>query len=596
MITFLDRVLNTSTGKSQAGPNPVSDLLRQCKRAFYVVALLTFVIQVMSITPILFMVNAFDRVMSSRSTVTLVSLIAVVGVAYGFWSALEWVRSRFMIRLSLRIDWDTAARAFDAAFRRYVARKEVDVHQVMNDVVTLRQFMTGAPLLALMSAPYAVIFVAVGWLFHPYLGIFIIVATLLQVFAAYATSRVTTPVLREANLASAEASRVADATLRLSETALPLGMHRVLRRRWFEKHRRFLSLQVNASEAAGLIGGLNSFLNHALPSMKMALAVYLAIEGHISAGMVLVASYLLTFAIQPIVQVMVSWPQIQAARMSLERLNALIGEDNADAERMTLPTPKGELEVSGLVALPAGAKSPILFDLNFQLQPGQAVAVVGPSAAGKTSLIKLLVGIWEPTRGHVRLDGAEVAPWIRGELGQYIGYVPQEIELFDGTVAENIARMGDVDPVKVVEAAKATGVHEVILGFPKGYETPIGRGGHSLTGGQKQRLAIARAVYGDPAYVVMDEPNANLDDDSEKALVALIQALRLRRTTVVFSTHRPKLISIASHVLILKGGQQVAFGPVQDVLGRLKQSVAPGDETAEQARPSVVALNAGAAA
>jgi len=528
--------------------------------------------------------------------VTLVSLLTLVGVAYGFWSALEWVRARLMIRLSLRLDWDTAVRAFDAAFRRYVARKDVDVHQVMNDVVTLRQFMTGAPLLALMSAPYALIFVIVGWLFHPYLGIFIIVATLLQVFAAYTTSRVTTPVLREANVASAEASRVADATLRLSETALPLGMHRVLRKRWFAKHSHFLSLQVNASESAGLIGGLNSFLTHALPSMKMALAIFLAIEGHISGGMVMVTSYLLTFAIQPIVQVMVSWPQIQAARMALERLNALIREDQDNHERMTLPPPVGALDVAGLVALPAGASAPVIQGLNFQLQPGQVLAVVGPSAAGKTSLIRLLVGIWAPTRGHVRLDGAEIAPWVRSDLGQWIGYVPQDIELFEGTVAENIARMGDVDADRVVEAAKVTGIHDLVLALPKGYDTPVGRGGHALTGGQKQRLAIARAVYGDPRYVVMDEPNANLDDESEAGLVSLIQALRARGATVVFSTHRPRLIAVASHLLVLKAGQQAAFGPVQEVLGQLKRTAAPAPSGAEPAKPTVVAINAGAAA
>lgn len=592
MAGVINRFLNTNA-KGGSGANPVSDMLRQCRRAFWLVALLTFAVQVMSITPILFMMNTFDRVMTSRSDVTLVSLVTLVLVAYGFWSALEWVRARLMIRLSLRIDWDTAVKVFDAAFRRQVAHKPVDVHQAMNDVVALRQFMTGAPLLALMSAPYAIIFVIVGWAFHPYLALFIAAATALQLFAAYTTSRVTTPALREADRMSAQASRVAESTLRLSESALPLGMHHALRRRWFAVHREFLSLQVNASESAGVIGGLNSFITHALPSVQMALAVWLAVGGFISGGMVMVASYLISFAVQPIVKVVTSWPQIQSAKLALERLNALLAEDEAQRERMSLPRPVGKLDVAGLLAQPPGARRPILQNLTFAAEPGQAIAVMGPSASGKTSLLKHLVGLWEPLRGHVRLDGADIAPWIRDDLGRHIGYVPQDIELFEGTVAENIARMGEVDAEKVVEAAKATGIHELVLSFPKGYDTVIGRDGHALTGGQKQRLAIARAVYGDPSYVVMDEPNSNLDDDSERWLVQLVHALRQRRVTVVFSTHRPKLVAIATHVLVLKEGQQVTFGPVQAVLNQLKHagvSAAPsnanGAAAANTAQPA----------
>jgi PrtD family type I secretion system ABC transporter len=349
-------------------------------------------------------------------------------------------------------------------------------------------------------------------------------------------------------------------------------MHSALRQRWFAKHRHFLSLQVNASESAGVIGGLNAFLTHAMPSLQMALAVWLAVGGLISGGMVMVASYLINFSVQPIVKVMTSWPQIQAARMALERLNSMLAEDQAHQNRMTLPAPKGRLDVGGLLAQPPGARKPILLNIQFNAQPGWAVAIMGPSASGKTSLVKHLVGIWEPLRGHARLDGADIAPWIRDDLGRQIGYVPQDIELFDGTVAENIARMGEPDADQVVEAAKATGIHELVLSFPKGYDTVIGQGGHSLTGGQKQRIAIARAIYGNPTYVVMDEPNSNLDEESEKALVLLVQALRLRNTTVIFTTHRPKLLAIASHIVVLKDGQQVTFGPVQDVLMRLKLS------------------------
>jgi ATP-binding cassette subfamily C exporter for protease/lipase len=572
MTSLVDRFLNTSTS-GKPGGNPVSDLLRECKKSFVFVALLTFVIEVLSIAPIVFMWNMFDRVISSRSAVTLVSLTALVMLVYGFWSSLEWVRTRIMIRISLRIDWDIAARVFDTSFRRYVARKDVDVHQVLGDVIQLRQFLTGAPLLALMSAPYAVIFIFIGWAFHPYLAIFILVSTLIQLLAAYSTSRITTPALREANNASAEAKRLAAQSLRQSDTALALGMQTAIRRRWFEKHQKFLGLQVNASESAGLVGGVTNFLSHSLPSLQIALACFLAIEGAITGGMVIAATFLLTRAISPIKQVMGSWSSIQSAKQSLERLNDMVAEDELAAERMQLPAPIGFLEVRELVAQPSTAKRPVIFNLNFSAKPGQVLAILGPSAAGKTSLIKLLAGLWVPGRGHIRLDGAEIAPWIRDDLGQHIGYVPQDIELFEGTVAENIARLGPVDADKVVAAAKAIGMHEIILSFPSGYETRLSETGYALTGGQKQRLAIARAVYGDPVYLLMDEPNANLDDEGERALIQLIQQCKARQVLVVFSSHRPKLLGSADLALVLKDGQQVAFGPIKEVLGQLNPAV-----------------------
>jgi PrtD family type I secretion system ABC transporter len=588
MPGLIDRFLNTEkSGKT--GANPVSDLLRQCKKSFVFVAVLTFVIEILSITPIVFMWNMFDRVISSRSMVTLVSLTSLVMLAYGFWSGLEWVRTRMMIRISLRIDWDIAARVFDTSFRRYVARKDVDVHQVLGDVVQLRQFLTGQPLLALMSAPYAVIFIFIGWAFHPYLALFILVATIIQLLAAYSTSRITTPALRDANDASAQAKRLAAQSLSQSDTALALGMQSAIRQRWYTKHQHFLAMQVNASESAGLVGGATGYLSHVMPSLQMALACFLAIEGAITGGMVIAASFLLSHAIRPIQQVMGSWASIQSAKQSLERLNAMVAEDDVASKRMPLPAPKGVLDVRELVVQPVTAKRPILFNLNFAAQPGQVMAILGPSAAGKTSLIKVLVGLWEPTRGHVRLDGAEVAPWIRDDLGQYIGFVPQDIVMFEGTVAENIARLGVVNPDKVVNAAKAIGIHEIILSFPQGYETRLGENGYPLTGGQKQRMAIARAVYGDPIYVLMDEPNANLDDEGERALATLIQSLKARKALVIFSSHRPKLVGVADLALVLKEGQQVAFGPLRDVLGQLNNTVHTPGNTALPAPAKVPA-------
>lgn len=356
MPGLIDRFLNTNTQQTGPEGNPVSELLRQCKRSFVFVAVLTFVIEVLSLAPIIFMWNVFDRVVSSRSGVTLVSLLLVVMLIISFWSTLEWVRTRMMIRISLRIDWDIAARVFDTAFRRNVSRKAVDVHQAMSDVVTLRQFLTGAPFMALMSAPYAVLFIAVGYAFHPYLALFILIASVVQLLAAYSTSKVTTPALREANNAQAEAKRIAAQSLRQSDSALALGMLPALRRRWFAKHQNFLGLQVNASESAGLMGGFTSFLNNALMPMQIALAAYLVIIGELTGGMMIAAMLLLRKAIQPIMQVMSSWPSIQSAKQSLERLNAMVAEDVAFEDHMKLPAPTGHLQVQELISQPAGAR------------------------------------------------------------------------------------------------------------------------------------------------------------------------------------------------------------------------------------------------
>jgi PrtD family type I secretion system ABC transporter len=569
MFGFIDNFLSTN---SKPGPNanPVSELIRQCKRSFMFVALLTMVIEVLSITPVIFMWNLFDRVISSRSGVTLVSLVVLVLLAYGFWSALDWIRTRMMIRISLRMDWDIAAKVFDTSFRRYVARKDVDVHQVMEDVVKLRQFMTGQSILALMSAPFAIIFILVGWAFHPYLAVFIFVATALQFIAAYSTSRITTPALREANTAASVAARLAAQTLSKSNTALALGMLGSIRKKWFLKHQYFLGMQVNASESAGLVGGFTSYLGHAMPSMQLSLGAFLVIQGQITGGMMIAASFLLSRSMKPIKQVMGSWPHIQAARQSLERLNLIISEDDEQSARMTLPAPTGHLVVENLVVQPQGSKA-ILDQINFKLQPGQVLGVIGATAAGKTSLTRALVGLWYPSSGNVRLDGADVAPWIRDDLGAYIGYAPLETDLFEGTLAENIARLGPVDPDKVVAATKAVGIHETILSFPKGYETLVGETGQALTSGQRQRIAIARAIYGEPVYLVMDEPNASMDDAGEAALIRLIKKLKLKKTTVIFTTHRPKLLAAADMMLVLKNGQQMMLGPTQEVLNQLNE-------------------------
>ncbi|KRI00014.1 type I secretion system permease/ATPase [Curvibacter sp. PAE-UM] len=593
---MLDKAFGAPFKTAHDQSNPLREVLHQCRQSFWLTGLLTFMIEVLSISPILYMMNMYDRVLNSRSHVTLVSLTVLILGLYVFWSALEWIRTRLMIRISMRVDWDLAAATFDAAFRRYVGRKKVDVHQVLGDLLQVRQFLTGHAVLALMSAPFALLFVIVGAFFHPYLAVFILIASAILVVISYMTQRVTTPVLREANDAKAESNRIAAQSLQHAESALALGMQTQLRRRWYQRHQAYLGMQAHASEAAGTMGGASSFFQHAFPSLQMALGVYLAIEGLITGGMVLAATFLISKAVAPIQKLLGSWSEIVAARQSFERLEQLLVEDDIHQDRLSLPPPKGRLLVEHAVALPTGARKPVIDNVSFTMMPGEVTAIVGPSAAGKSSLVRLLVGIWRPVAGSVRLDGANVADWVRDDLGQHVGYVPQDISFFEGSVAENIARLGEVDDEKVVMAAKLADMHYTILSFPNGYETQLGETGHVLTGGQRQRLAIARALYGTPRYIVMDEPNAALDDVSERGLIMLIRALKNNGSTVIFTTHRPNLLSAADKLLVLSNGKQVGYGPVAAMLAAARQAAAPGPTAGEASAPAAAPAATDAAA
>jgi PrtD family type I secretion system ABC transporter len=581
-------------GQSELGAKPQQDpplrkILLQCRQTFMLMVLITGVVELLSVAPILYMMSVFDRVISSRSEITLVSLTLVILGFYVFWGALEWIRARLMVRLSLRIDWDLAADVFDASFRRYVGRKNVNVQQLLGDLLHLRQFMTGAPILSIVAAPFAVVFIVIGWIFHPYLALFALAASALMLVFTYLSLKVSTPILKEAEEASTEASRLATASLRHAETTLAMGMLGAVRKRWYEQHRQFLTRQVFASEATGLMGGFTDFLSKAMPSLQMALGAWLAIHGLITGGMVMVASLLISKAIAPMNDLISNWRPILNARQSYDRLNELLLEDEAYSKQMPLPAPKGQLDVTALVGLPPGHDKPVLAGIEFALTPGQVLAVVGPSAAGKSSLVKLLLGIWRPLSGSVRLDGVELADWRHDEVGPLVGYVPQEIEFFEATVAENIARLGEVDPDKVVQAATLIGMHESILALPQGYDTVLGETGFALSGGQRQRLAIARAIYGMPRYVVMDEPNSNLDDIGETALLNTIEALKAQGCTVVITTHRPRLVTVVDRMLVLKGGKQVAFGPAKDILDAVRKlqvvATAPAATEAPAALP-----------
>ena len=564
---------------------PIRTLLIKCRRTLYFAFALTVLVDTLSLAPIVYAMSTFDRVITARSGVTLFSLTVIVIAVYIFWSALEWIRTRLFVSLSLRIDWDLGGKVFDASFRRHVGRKNANVQQLLGDMVALRHFFTGAPMLALMEAPFSVVFIIVGGIFHPYLAIFAAIANVLMLISAYATQSISGPILKLANDAKDDASRVAADSVRQAESTLALGMMPAIRQRWYKEHRKFLLNQVNASEAAGLVGGISGFLQKSMPSLQMALGAFLAINNLITGGMVMAATMLISKAIAPIQKLLASWKDIVAARQAYDRLNELLEQDSQRESRMKLPPVLGKLVVGGATAVPPGSKKAVVANINFAVNPGEAVAIVGPSASGKTSLVRMLVGIWPPAAGSVRLDGVEISDWDHEELGPQIGYVPQDIEFYDGTIAENIARFGEVDAEKVVQAAKIIGMHEVILSFPEGYDTKLGDTGFALSGGQRQRIAIARAVYKFPKYIVMDEPNANLDEVGEAILVQAIQFLKTHGATIIITTHRPRLVGAVEKLLVVRDGQQVGFGPASEMLNAVRNlQVVP--TTSDAANPS----------
>lgn len=558
-----------STTTNLQDETPLRNAIKDCKSAIYFMMFVTGVINILSIAPILYMMNVFDRVLPTNSTVTLISLLTLVLGLYVFWTALEWLRTRIMIRISLRIDWDLASDVFNACFRKSLSHKDPNVHQSMSDMLTLRQFITGPSLVSLIDTPFAFFFIAVAYFIHPWLAGFIVVSTIILLVITVFTKKVTTAPIQAANDNNVEANRIAASSLKNSELAMAMGMLPALRHRWYSRHRSFLQHQVNSSEANGFIGMVGGVFSKSLPSLQITLAVILAGMGLISAGGVIAASFLIGKATAPLKTMITKWEEVVKARIAFERLDELLAYQEKIDQKMSLPAPEGRLTAKELCVMAPKTDRPILRNINFEVPAGSIVSIVGPNASGKTSLLKCILGLWKPVSGSMRLDGAEVGEWRHEELGAHIGYVSQTVGMFEASIAENIGRLGEVDASEVVKAAKLAGVHDMILGFPKGYDTVLGDGSFELSGGQAQRLSLARAVYKSPKLLVLDEPNSNLDDAAEIQLQKTILELKAQGTTIVLTSHRARLVSVSDWMLLLKDGVQVRFGKTKDLLPEL---------------------------
>jgi ATP-binding cassette subfamily C exporter for protease/lipase len=573
-------------------PSELSEAMAALKPYFKQAALFSLFASLLVLAPSGYMLEVYDRVVNSRSHMTLAMLTVLVLFAYVVMEVLEWVRSEVMHEASMAFDKRLSGRIFSAIFEANLKRLPGGTAQPMNDFRTVRDFLHAPVLLALMEAPVSLVFLVLIFMISPVLGWSAVVAAIVQTFVGWLNERSTQAPLLAANRSAIAAQQYADGTLRNAQVIESMGMLRDIHRRWVDKQREFLGLQATASDHAGFYQAISKFLQNFVSSMLLGLGAWLLLRNELNGGAayMIVGSILGGRVLAPLIQIVAQWQAVINVRDAYSRLENLLAQVPKRPEGMPLPAPQGHLLVDGLVAGAPGAPAPILKGVSFALQPGEVLAVVGPSASGKTTLARMLVGLWPAANGKVRLDGADVHTWDKNELGPHMGYLPQGVELFDGSVAENIARFGEIDQAKVEAAARSVGLHEFILALPKGYDSPVGQEGAMLSGGQRQRVGLARAIYGNPAFVVLDEPNSSLDEQGDAALASAIAQLKSRGTTFVVMTHRTSVLGVADKMLVLRDGQTQMFGPRDEVLKAL-------NDAANQARqPAASAAAAPAAA
>ena len=543
-----------------------------CRGAFVMTGVFSFFINVLMLTAPLYMLQIYDRVLTSRSDATLIALTLLAGGLLLVMGLLELVRSRILVRVGVQLDEKLNPAIFSAVFARMVRGFRTERTQALRDMDTVRQFLTGTGPFAIFDAPWAPFYVGVVFLFHPILGFIALGGAAFLFILALLSELLTRNPLQTAGVEVAAGYALADASLRNAEPLEAMGMLEGLQRRWAARHGRGLALQSRASDRAGALTATSKVVRMLLQVGILGAGAALAIRQEITPGVMIAASILMGRALAPVEQAVGSWRQFVAARTGYRRIRSLFDQCPKAVDRLQLPEAQGRLSVETIVAAPPGGKAPVLKGISFTLSAGEALGVIGPSAAGKSTLARVLVGVWPVASGAVRLDDAELQHWDRDALGPQIGYLPQDIELFNGSVAENISRFyADPSDDAIVAAAQLAGVHEMVLGFPNGYETQIGDDGGFLSGGQRQRVGLARALYGEPALVVLDEPNSNLDNAGDVALMKAITSLKRRGATVIVMAHRPSAIAAVDKILMLSGGRVAAFGPKDEVLSKVTQ-------------------------
>jgi len=543
--------------------------IRATAPAFATAVVFSFFINLLLFVSPLYMLQIYDRVLGTRNLVTLGGITIIAAVLLLVWAALETLRSRLLVRAGLLFDERFAAPMFRVVHRGLLRQPDTINTQYLRDVDVIREFFTGAGLIAFCDLPWFPLYVGVAFIMYPWFGYIALFGGVVTLVLALLNEVLTRKTLLEASKANMTAGSSAQAAFRNTEVVHAMGMLEALVGRWSQHHSEVLGLQARASDRAGALIASTKFFRMFLQTAILGIGAYLAVEHEISAGMMIAASIIIGRALQPIEVAVGNWKSFLAVREAFARMKLLLQAAGVEPERMRLPRPEGFLSVENILAAAPGRKTLILKGISFKLGAGELLGIVGPSAAGKSSLARVLVGVWQVAAGAVRLDGFELSHWHPQDLGQHLGYLPQDVELFDGTVAENISRFGVVDNEAVIAAAQLAGCHELIQNLPDGYNTNIGDGGQVLSGGQRQRVALARCLYRAPCLLVLDEPNANLDSAGEEALLTAIQRLRAEGTTVVLITHKVNILSVVDKIMIMGDGMVQAFGSREEVLRRL---------------------------
>jgi len=556
--------------------NSLHTALKACRESFLSVGFFSFFINALMLVPTFYMLQVYGRVITSGSLTTLSMLTLIMTGLVITLGCLEWTRSRIMVRVSNRLDMLLSRQVYKASFKRALESGGMDASaQPLNDLTGLRQFLSGNGLFAFFDAPWLPIYIAVMFMFHPWFGWVATGSALLLLLLAFVNERLTGPTLAQANKEHIGASLYTTKNLRNAEVIESMGMLETLMDRWWNRQKNVLLLQSRASDKGAMISTLSRSFRILVQSLILGLGAYLAVDHQVGAGLVFAGSVLLGRALAPIDLIIGSWKGFIAARSQYARLNAILASQQAQPERMSLPAPKGDVQVENLTVAAPGSNIAIIKNISFSVPAGCVVGIIGPSAAGKSTLARALLGIWAPLQGVVRLDGADISAWDKHELGPHIGYLPQDIELFEGSVSDNIARFTRVDSEKVILAATTAGVHDMILLLPDGYDTVIGGDGVVLSGGQRQRIGLARALYGSPRLIILDEPNSNLDEVGDRALIAALHRIRLSGATLFVITHRTNIVSQLDRLMVMSNGGLSLFGPRELVLTELNAQQAP---------------------
>jgi len=546
-------------------------------RPFFLYAgLFSLFINLLMLVPVLYMLQIFDRVITSRSNETLVMLTIGAVLALLLGTVLDILRGRLLASAGVALDKRLGPPVLSGLLANARAPGGAEYVSGLRDVGTLRTFLTGTGIFALFDAPWLPIYVVVIALFHPVLGLIAALGSALLLALAYLNEKLTRTALEDLQAEGRKAGRFIDHSVRNAGVVAAHGMVESVTRCWERLNRKVLDAQMRASRAGGSISGLTKVARQLIQIAMLAAGAWLVIDLHVTAGVMLAATILLGRALAPVEMMIAGWKSLVDTRAAYSRLDKLLSSGSIQTEHTELPAPEGALSVERVAFGIRGHEKAIIRGVSFEVAAGESLGIIGPSAAGKSTLARLILGVWKPVNGVIRLDGADISEWPRDKLGPHVGYLPQDVELFSGSAAENIARMGEVDSEAVIAAAKRANAHDMILHLPNGYDTQIGEGGATLSGGQRQRLALARALYRNPRLVVLDEPNANLDSEGEEALMGAMLGLKHDHVTLIVITHRPAMLANVDKVLVLRDGQVDMFGPRAEIIARVTRGSIQG--------------------